>query len=348
MAISPNDGERFARPAADGFRDVELGVFARIRRALLPGISREGWASERLAAMPRLRRAIGALIPGLREQTATEVRQAILDAHGIGARAADTDLTDLGLPALPDSDQPHARRIADVVVQDFEPVYARILRESLDVYRGVIAQASQPVLAGEATRLQAAQRALDDFAARGITGFTDRRGRNWELAAYVEMAVRTATGRAAVQAHVDQLRAAGHDLVMVSDAPWECPLCRPWETRVLSISGSTAGYPTLGEARAAGFQHPSCRHSISLWQPGISRPPEQPEGDVTYEDTQRQRAIERHIRSWKRRQAAALDDAERRRAGAKVRAWQQAAREHVAAHDALRRKPAREQIRSAR
>lgn len=347
MPISPNDGEQAARPVSGAFADAERGIFARIRRALLPGIGRGTWASERLAAMPRLRRAVTALLPGLREQTAIEVRQAVLDAYGIGARAAEADLTELGLPVLPAIDQPHARRLADAVVQDFEPVYARILRESLDVYRGVIAEASQPVLEGRATRIRAAQRALDEFAARGISGFTDRRGRNWELASYVEMAVRTATGRAAVQAHVDQLRAAGHDLVMVSDAPWECPLCRPWEGRVLSISGSTPDHPTLDTARAAGFQHPSCRHSISLWQPGISRPPVQPEGRATYEDTQRQRYFERQVRAWKRREAAGLDEAAQARARARVRAYQARLRE-LTRETGLKRKPGREQIGIAR
>jgi hypothetical protein len=43
-----------------------------------------------------------------------------------------------------------------------------------------------------------------------------------------------------------------------------------------------------------------------------------------------------------------MDEATHRAAGAKVRAWQAAMREHIAAHDDLRRKPAREQIGSAR
>ncbi|MGW1039885.1 phage minor capsid protein [Streptomyces sp. NPDC002547] len=347
MPISPNDGERAAGPISEGFQDAERGIFARIRRALLPGLGRDSWAAERLAATPRLRRAISTLIPSLRERSAIELRQAVLDAYGIGARAANADLTELGLPVLPDTDAAHARRLADAVLQDFDPLYARILREGLDVYRGVIAEASQPVLEGRATRIRAAQRALDDFATRGITGFTDRAGRNWELTSYIEMAVRTATGRAAVQAHVDQLRAAGHDLVVVSDAPWECPLCRPWERRVLSITGSTPGYPTLDAARAAGLQHPSCRHSISLWQPGLSRPTVQPEGQATYEDTQKQRYLERQVRAWKRREQAGFDDAARERARASVRAYQARLRE-LTRETGLKRKPSREQTGIAR
>lgn len=79
-----------------------------------------------------------------------------------------------------------------------------------------------------------------------------------------------------------------------------------------------------------------------------TRPPHHATPGTTYADTQRQREIERTIRAWKLREMAALDDAARRRARAYVRKWQAAAREHVAAHDHLTRKPAREQIGRAR
>ncbi len=36
------------------------------------------------------------------------------------------------------------------------------------------------------------------------------------------------------------------------------PLCSPWLGKVFSLTGATAGYPTLDEARATGFHHPNC------------------------------------------------------------------------------------------
>jgi hypothetical protein len=41
-----------------------------------------------------------------------------------------------------------------------------------------------------------AQKALDILTAHGITGFTDRSGRNWDLLAYVEMATLIAVSNA--------------------------------------------------------------------------------------------------------------------------------------------------------
>jgi hypothetical protein len=155
---------------------------------------------------------------------------------------------------------------------------------------------------------------------------------------------------------------AGVDLVIVSDSPRECPLCRPWERKVLTVGGpdgertveaehatedgrtvrvSVAG--SLDEARRAGLQHPNCRHSVSAYTPGIT-PVEDAVGDPAgYEAGQRQRKIERNIRRWKNREAAAVTPEAQRAADAKVRQWQGAMRDHLAAHPDLGRLRQREQ-----
>ncbi|MEV0444513.1 phage minor capsid protein [Streptomyces spectabilis] len=72
---------------------------------------------------------------------------------------------------------------------------------------------------------------------------------------------------------------------------------------------------------------------------------EQAESDPGgYEAGQRQRAIERHIRRYKRREAAALPPRSPARRPGKVRQWQGAMRDHLAAHPDLRRLRHREQV----
>jgi hypothetical protein len=63
----------------------------------------------------------------------------------------------------------------------------------------------------------------------------------------------------------------GEDLVIVSDIDPTCPLCRPWNDAVLSISGQTEGYSTVAEAEDAGLFHPRCVHSFSLYIPELER-----------------------------------------------------------------------------
>jgi hypothetical protein len=255
--------------------------------------------------------------------------------------------------------------LAGELSQRLSSTHLRLLRWDQDVYRDVVARTSVvDVLAGTKTRLRAAQTTWEQFLARGVTGFTDKSGRNWELASYVEMATRTATAHAAVEGQLDRLAEDGRDLVIVSNAPQECKLCRPWEGKVLARTSGTgrihvphtltgelttvhvAG--TIATATLAGLMHPNCRHSLSAYLPGVTTAPthtEDPDGDAA---RQRQREIERAIRRWKLRAAGALTDEAKAAAHAKVRQWQAVMREHLADHRGLRRLSGREQIGVAR
>jgi hypothetical protein len=224
-----------------------------------------------------------------------------------------------------------------------------ILRDVDDTFRTIQAEVATGVLSGVETRKQIAQRMLNKFADSGVASFTDKLGRVWEMAAYAEMATRTVTARAALQGHVDRQSEAGRDLVVVS-SHGGCPICRPWEGRILSISGVSKQYPSLADAQSAGLFHPNCSHSITGYIPGLTvledKPQRTPE---QYEYTQRQRANERAIRQWKRRETVALTPEEAQKARAKIQAYQQRQREMLNEYEnkfgmTLRRKYDRESI----
>jgi hypothetical protein len=372
MSVSPADGEDLARAIGELYQDAETALLQRVARAVAAGLDAPIWVEQKLWALGDLRQAVAEVIADLRRDASGALAAAVRTAYQRGDHSAVAELGALspGRRAAAYRELPGARsadRLAAAAVAEQEPVYLRILRATIDAYRRITAQVSSSVLLGALTRQQAAQRALDQFAARGISGFTDSAGRNWDMASYAEMAARTVTGRAAVQGHTDRLTAIGVQLVIVSDAPLECPLCRPWEGKVLSLDGTgpqtlhlqhatddtttvtvhTAG--SLAEARAAGLLHPNCRHSVSAYLPGLTSRPEAPPhpGGATYDDTQQQRYLERQVRFWKRRQAAALDDDAQKSAATKVRDYQARIRQLTAAKD-LPRKPQREQIGRAR
>jgi hypothetical protein len=182
-----------------------------------------------------------------------------------------------------------------------------------------------------------ADHTLQQAAGKGITGFADSRGREWALRSYVEQTVQHEAGQASIEGFTDRLAAEGDDLVIVTESPHPCPLCDPWEHKVLSVSGADPKRPSMATAREAGLFHPRCHHTLFRWSPGFVWPPHSLSNQPgTYEATQRQRDIERHIRSWKRRQDAALDDATKVKAGVKVRAWQAELRKHLAAENLKR------------
>lgn len=370
MPVSPAMAEDLAAAVTMLYEDAELALIEILRDALAKGIDSPRWAELKLRALGDLREAVETVANALQTDANGAVAEALATAYGRGRQAAVAELgaLDIGrelharriLPGAPAVD-----RLAASYAADTRPLYQRITRAVIDVFRNITSRAAGTQLLTGMSRRDASQRALDAFARRGVTGFVDSAGRSWELSTYAEMAVRSVTARAAIDGHIDALAEIRVGLVMVSDAPLECELCRPWEGEILTLGAESGPHTiraqhelhddgrtvavhvagSLVEARAAGLFHPNCRHSLGAYLPGVTtRPPHHATPGTTYEDTQRQRAIERHIREWKRRQAAAMDEPARAKAGAKVREWQKAAREHVAAHEHVVRKPAREQI----
>lgn len=131
----------------------------------------------------------------------------------------------------------------------------------------------------------------------------------------------------------------GEYLVIVSDHADECPLCAQWERKVLAIAPEGLLHPdcqgTLDQARAAGLFHPNCLHSVTVYVPGLTdrtgskeRAGISAEADAAgYNKRQTQRYMERTVRKWKRRQAAAITPEDERMARAYVVKWQGKLRE---------------------
>ncbi|WP_101897131.1 phage minor capsid protein [Embleya scabrispora] len=373
MPVSPALAEGLASVLGDLYRAAEYVLIDTIKRTLATGMSLPNWAESKLAALGDLSSALAGIAEALAGETAGTVGEALSTAYDRGQQAAVAELSAVavGQAAVVASVLPTAPvvdRLAASVLDTLTPVRTAILRQTQDVYRSVIAQAAAAPALGAETRRQATQRALDAFVDRGIVNFVDTRGRAWGMAEYAEMALRTAVGRAAIEAHSDRLGAARVPMVMVSDQPLHCPRCDKWAGKILWRSGAaTAGTVmvehatedgkwatvkvagSLPEARAAGLLHPNCRCSIAAYLPGVSTPPESvphPAG-ATYADTQRQRALERQVRKWRKREAAALDEDTAKVARRKVAESQTKLRELTGAKG-LKRKPEREKPSAGR
>ncbi len=87
-------------------------------------------------------------------------------------------------------------------------------------------------------------------------------GRMWDNQTYCGMLTRTVLLNAGRQTYFDACAENGCDVVRVTVSGNPCPDCAVWENRLLSISGSTPGLPTVAEAMAAGLCHPNCTHSF--------------------------------------------------------------------------------------
>jgi len=357
MSISPDEADDLAADVANEYAAAEVSLLGRIASFLGRGIGLDSWGQDRRDGAGALRRSLGSLLSGLFRRGRKKANEAAREAERRGVALADQSLGDQA-DGLPPPSGAHAKRGAEKMVDDLKSVETAMADQAMSAYHRVITQVTAEVEAGTKTRLQAAGNALAKFADAGITGFTDRSGRRWELRTYVEMAVRTHAANIMVDAHVDRIESAGVRLVMVSDAPYECPLCKPWEGKILEIGGPSGKHEvtvkagnknvtvqvagSLSEARSKGLFHPNCRHSVEAYLPGFTRKPEKSDTKgVTYKETQRLREIERTARKWDRRRAVALTDEERKYADAKFKEWRKKAREH-AAKTGLPRKTNRE------
>jgi hypothetical protein len=256
-----------------------------------------------------------------------------------------------------------AAQIALELAGRLDDVTYRIVRFADDAYRAAVADAATRLVLGREglTPHTAQGLAWRELTRKGVTGFTDTRGRSWNLSTYVETATRTATQRAYNAAHDARMTALGIQFFTVPHDGHPCPQCKPWEGAVLS-HGATGDVPsnhavtgapisthvdgTVDQARAEGLFHPNCRHVLVAYFPGVTktRRAEWTKADAAaYTATQTLRRLEREVRAAKREQAAALDDLARQRAARRVRALQAHIRLHVD-HTGLVRRRNREQV----
>jgi hypothetical protein len=220
-----------------------------------------------------------------------------------------------------------------------------------DVYRQTIYKTHVYLQSGATSLNQAIDMATKDFLDKGVNSIVYKDGKRVNIASYAEMALRTASQRATFLGEGKKRDEWGLHLVVVSAHANTCPLCLKWQGKILIDDvfshGSKADgdYPLLSEAMKKGFLHPQCRHTLATYFPGITKLPKVPKDDVinaNYKAEQRQRAIEREIRRWKRREAGSLDPTNEKIASDKVKELQAKLRQHLKENPQLRRDYSRE------
>lgn len=377
MPVDRTVGAQYAERIIAMYLEVEQQLAEIIARGVKRNVERED-LSRKLLQLSEVRRAAEAAMAKIDGKLHATVRQALHDAAVAGGRKAQEDLLKIRdrravgrRMTQIDKDlvnSPSILRLAAALTPSLESrlrsTHLQVVRSVGDIYQHAVAAMAAPgVLAGVATRREASQRALDHLWQKGITGFTDKAGRRWNLATYVEMATRTAMAQASVQAHLDELAQNDINLVMVSSDGAPCPRCQPWEGKVLT-TGDTIGHQavtrpseldgsdtavriagSVAQATADGLFHPSCRHRLVAFLPGLTTAPDTAgEGADVYKAEQQQRALEREARRLAVAQAGAVDPAAVRDLARQYRDKRAQIAQHVKDNPKLRRKTERERI----
>ena len=357
--------ENLGAEMAARYAEAEERMIERVARLAAAGIDADEFpdVTDRLRILRELR-AEGARIA---EQLAdpAEVRRIMAIAEAEGRQAALEQLA-IGrqrpnLSGITGTTDRAVGALTLDLASGLENMSARITRWMPDAYQQVVSLVAPQVLAGVVTITQAQRQAAQRFLARGVTGFTDRAGRNWRIGTYAEMATRTAVHRAWTDANVGAMRdQAGIALVQIVIGLDACSVCAAHAGRVWSTDGTPAGTytrphaatgepvtvtvaGTLDQARASGWDHPNCRCTVVGYFPGLTVPSASTHDPQAEADRDRLRELERRVRDLKRREAAAFDDITRQQLRRRIRGAQANIREHVATTGQVR-KPYREQL----
>ncbi|WP_084501481.1 phage minor capsid protein [Nocardia xishanensis] len=285
MPLTPSYGDRRIGPIQRLYRKTEKRLIQWLAKTVAPGVGHGwAWAYNALSRLLKFRVGVDRIMSETDNVMQPRVESAIRGAWRDGLTEARRDAG----PA-PAPDERPMWRIIDDTTEAIRGAHRHVPRSLDNVYREIVDAAVHPREIGEQARRDAVQRALEAFARQGITGFMDSRGRRYDFVTYVETAVRSAITRAEVDAYCAQAVSAGHDLVIVSDVAGSCPLCRPFEGQVLSITGNTVGaiardnstghavrvrvLCSLAQARERGLWHRNCRHTLKVWTPDDPAPP---------------------------------------------------------------------------
>ncbi|TDP29770.1 phage minor capsid protein [Nocardia ignorata] len=283
MPLTPSNGDRHAMPLVRLYKALELALWRWIAKVLgLDGFGRR-WLMRILMNIPKFRAGVSKLVDDAGDRAPALVREAITRGWADGTAAARTDTGS----HRSHTDDRITNRLVDRVLDALDAANSGLPAATEAVLRRAVDHTTTAETAQQ--HREALERSLQRDARQGFTALVDTHGRRRELVAYVEAQIRNAVSTAEIEGYTQQLATDGHDLFVVSDVPGSCETCRPFEGKVISISGSTVGAITrntstgntvavhvmcsLREALDRGLFHPNCRHTIRVWTPDNPAPP---------------------------------------------------------------------------
>lgn len=239
--------------------------------------------------------------------------------------------------------------------QTFNLTNTTMLQQADAAYMDILNQVVGKVLAGTQTPQEALREAVSRWGEKGVPALVDKAGREWTPEAYVNMVMRTMSNDVANEMQFKRMSEYGSDLVETSSHIGARPGCAPYQGKIYSVSGQDKKYPPFSSTsfgEPAGLLGVNCGHFVTPFIPGISEQrfrsyPEE-KNNQQYEESQKQRYLERRIRKAKRElnmMQAMGDEQGIQEAKQKVRDRQQAMRDFIDSSGRTRRYN-REQIHS--
>lgn len=174
------------------------------------------------------------------------------------------------------------------------------------------------VITGAESRQQALRKTIRQFNDRGITGFVDKRGRNWTPEAYVNMAMRTTAGNVADEVQTARCKDYDINLIAIDSHSGARPKCAKDQGKIFDLNNESGETEDLNGRKiryypwsSSSYGDPdgilgiNCGHHKFPFVPGVNVQRYFPTEDMDannklYKETQVQRTLERDVRKQKR------------------------------------------------
>ncbi|MED2978203.1 phage minor capsid protein [Bacillus swezeyi] len=189
----------------------------------------------------------------------------------------------------------------------FNQINSTMLENGAQVYRDILTQTTAAVLSGTKTPQQALRSTLTKWANKGIPTLVKSNGDRMYAQEYAQMVIRTMSNNVANEMQDARFDSWGVDLVEISSHSGARPKCAPYQGRIFSRSGKHPKYPALSSTSIGepdGLFGINCHHLQYPHVPGVSvqryHPVNAEKNKKAYENSQKQRNLERSIRNGKR------------------------------------------------
>ena len=247
MTESPLVVKDAALEVARLIEEAEQVILADIadRMAMGEDMTDPQWRKRLLSDNEAIKRDVEALFADLDEEAAEEINRIFTEAYEKGWKADEDGWSKQGFAVsdweslksyMPTGLTPSLLRLAAETKMKVGSMTRPILRQIDDFYRQAQGDALKRAMTQGMTRIQATQQMMNRLPDKSISNFIDKAGRQWDAASYAEMAIRTGAMHCYREGFIDSVVARGYNLVYISYHPGACPLCRPWQNKVLQIA----------------------------------------------------------------------------------------------------------------
>jgi hypothetical protein len=320
--MDPLKQQQLAMPTVEVFLAIEeqllINIAKQLRnhRSLLTEDDIISWQTQQLSAMGELSRQNIITIAKHSGMAVDEVTRALEQAGYSTVEEYEGNLKEavaLGLLVAPpsmeasESLQNVLAAYQEQAFDSFNMINTTLINQSQMVYLDIVNQTVGKVLAGTQTPQEALRESAMKWANKGVPALIDKAGKQWSTEAYLNMVMRSTVNNVANDMQDARMDDFGVDLIEVSSHIGARPRCAPFQGRIFSRSGTHGRFPafsTTSYGEPAGLFGVNCNHIKYPYIEGFSRKSYEPyktsENKEAYEETQKQRYLERQIRKAKR------------------------------------------------